>query len=356
MVFAIVAAELALLWHDRDWQGTLRTLATIVCVACVVWFALDLFYFVYANHYSDDVNWRGVNIKESGSSFLAGMAHTYNRISERVMASKVLPPVWWFLPGFIYRNVGLIGSAATALGTALLVREYLGGVVRGTPERRRVVTITLAFLAVLVVISLSFFQAARKLMPLYPALALAAVTGLERLAIWGASAVRRGGRQSRPVGLVLMGLSALTLLQAATFGPELLKSFHARRDVGYMREYLREHGITRVLVNPKDIAPLMAPIQSPIRGLERKWANSYEYIVLHRLFPGRGGERAGRTLDKICLRTPIVAFDNQVAVAMWWYEFPLKRSFMDPADPLTHRRALYKWRDVRPALQHSLIN
>ena len=349
--FALVAAEFALLWQDREWRGALRSLILIVCAASLVWLALDLFYFVYSNRYPDDHNWFGHNSKDRGSSFLQGMAHTQNRIASKVMATKVLPPVWWFLPGFVYRNVGVVGSIATGLGTLLLLREASGGA-GGSPERRRAVTITLASLAVLVFISLQSFQAARKLMPLYPALALAAVIGMERLAVSGAALVRRGGWPPRALA-VLPGLAVLVLGQAVSFGPDLSRVFHARRDVGYMREYLRERGITKVLVDPAIIAAPMAAVQTPIRGLESSWADTYDYIVLHRLFP-RGGVAAAQLLNKVRRRNPIVAFDNQVAVPMWWYEFPLKASFFDPADPLTHSRALYRWKHIAPFYQHRL--
>ncbi len=50
-----------------------------------------------------------------------------------------------------------------------------------------------------------------------------------------------------------------------------------------------------------------------------------------------------------CIRPvkPIVSFTNQVALPIFWYEFPLKKSFFDPDDPVLVSRSLYRWRDLK---------
>ena len=297
----------------------------------------------------------GRNILESGFSFLGGMAHTQDRIATRVMAHKLLPPVWWFLPGFVYRNIGIVGSAVSAIGAVWLGVLALRPRADTDVPTRRAHLIVFAWLAIAVLVSLQYFQAARKLMPLYPALASVAVMGFDRVGIWGVALVARlrqvSSSQTATVGI----LGVLLAAHAASFGPAAVRSFHARRDVGYMRAYLEQHGIERILVMPTTLEASMAPVQSRLQGLERKWANSHDYIVLHRLFPGPGGSRA-ELLDRIRKQKPVVAFENQAAVPMFWYEFPLNPDFMDPADPLTHHRALYRWRDVRPTLQRFLTN
>ena len=79
--------------------------------------------------------------------------------------------------------------------------------------------------------------------------------------------------------------------------------------------------------------------------------DSYEHIVLHRLHPASPRLRA--MMEDIRPIEPIVSFDNQVALPLFWYEFPLRTEQFDPEDPLTHRRSLYRWQDVREAILSS---
>ena len=138
------------------------------------------------------------------------------------------------------------------------------------------------------------------------------------------------------------------MLQLAVFYPVARQIFDARRDAGYMREYLADHGIKKVLVLATEVDSQLAREQENIRVISSQRADEYEYIVVYCMYPSFYTKKAMDSLRPI---KPVICFKNQESLRIIWYEFPQKKDFIDLDDELTNTRRLYRWRDVREILR-----
>jgi hypothetical protein len=349
LFFAFVGIEVALFFKRRQFTLGITQLALSLAGAALVWVALDIFYFYYSAKYPGERNFDGVVITVH-HSFLEGMVFTANGLSNRIAAFKLEDRSWWFLPGFFYRSFGPIGSLMALLGVGSIPFLMRG---KATPCKAPAVELLAAMVAILVVsalVSLEYFQNGRKLMPFYPVWCVFLGYGLFALGNWisalGERVRRRLQGPSRTVPGFFAGgaVVALIAVHFAVIGPALLNVYQCRRDAGYMRAYLAEHGIRRILVDSTNFDSQMAPEQRDIKYLTIADADEHEFIVLHRLYKK---DYSKTLMDELRPIEPIVSFRNQVATPLFWYEFPLKKDFMDFDDKLTNERSLYRWKDVR---------
>ncbi len=362
----VVAAELALLVFDRKFGATLLGLLIMLASAALVWFVLDAYYFTYSTRYPGEMNWLGQLIAHWPFSFLGGMATSIDVVVNQKTAWKLDGPHWWFIFGFTYRSVGVVGSALISLGViAMLVRAVRAMIGKQT-RAKRAMLIMLTCGVVQVAISMGSMQFGRKLMPFYPFQSVALLFGLATISGgllllakrafpgWGVlgqaaevhsllptAPVRNSNRAALLAAIIPVALIGLQLL---LFAPELKTVFRCRRDAGYMRLELARRGIDRVLVLRKAFLSPVADTQVAIGGLSIDEADTFDYIMLETLFPHVAGENLREALRRI---EPVVSYQNQLAIPLIWYEFPLKKSFVDFDDPLIHSRSLYRWEDVR---------
>jgi len=353
---AFVAIEGALLLFRRDLSRAVGSLVLCFAGATLVWFFIDLFYYFYVIKYPNETNFDDVLLREH-HSFLEGMVASTSNLSRKIAAFKLVGRQWWFLPGFYYRSFGPIASLLAVLGilsAPFLWRRKNGA--RIAVSRELLAMIGAVFLASILV-SLEYFQNARKLMPFFPVCCVFLGFGFNCLSSLIDALRRRVSSWSKPepgAGQAPLALSSFAfspsivfLVLAAhflSFGPALFHVYQCRRDAGYMRAFLAEHGIDRILVAPINVDSRMARDQVDIRTLTLSGADTYEYMVVHRLYKKDYSEAL---MAQMRNAVPIVSFQNQAATPLFWYEFPVTKKFMDYDDPLTNERSLYRWKDVR---------
>jgi hypothetical protein len=347
LFFAFVGIEAAIAVQKRAVREPAIALCICFAGASVIWFLIDLFFFVYAGKYPHDTNFMGQTIGEHGS-FLEGMVAANARVSSEISSYKLETAKWWFLPGFLFRCFGPIGAFLLAAGAASLPSLWR----RASPGAGRASRLALAIVGIITLISIAaspeYFQNARKLMAFYPAWCVLLGMGLFSMSSAAGSGISRvAGASGAPGRRSAYVVVALVCAHFAVFGPALARIYEQRRDAGYMREYLSAHGISRILTAPNAIDSQMAPVQVNVRTLTLSQADQFEYVVLNRLY---AQVYTRELMEKLRPIKPLVAFKNQIASPLLWYEFPLRKDFMDFGDRLTNERALYRWSDVRPAL------
>lgn len=349
LFFTFVVSELAIGVRERNLRSSLISLGLMFGTACAVWFAVDLYYYLYILKYPNETNWRGEGIR--GNSFLEGMVYSHERIQSHIALSKLESTKWWFLPGLLYRSLGIMGTLMMGVGTLYVVGEWRQTRRGGDSLRIRAWIILGAGLLVTIVTSLEYFQNARKLMVFYPfwcaLLGLGfrqSVAFLTWLPAWIGKREFQQPKQLPKDALLVVASLALIITHFALFYPAARDIFIARRDTGYMREYLVQHGITRVLVIPTLLDSPMAPVETNLKNLTMREADGFGYLVTNRLYPSTYTEEFMRQIRDV---RPIVSFRNQVSLPLFWYEFPLKKGFIDASDGLSSNRNLYRWKDVR---------
>ncbi len=363
LAFVFVALEVVLAIVQRTGIKSLTlNLWWIFSTSLLVWLLIDTYYYLMVWLHPSIKLFGGVSLSSSDYGFFSGMLYTSSRLIGEAAAHKLEYPVWWFMPGFLYRNFGLIGSALFYLGLmALLLKVTIA--LRHQSQTTWELTLLMATTTIVVsaIISLGYFQNARKLMVFYPAWCVAILLGLEFCvesfqfmmkkcsgAQLGYSCNARLSAISRsfviwgPIGIVLV-------LHGWTYWPYARDIHHARREVGYVREYLATHGINRLLVQSStpDFTMRFAPQQSILGKTAVKDLNSYKWVLFNRLYRGQSLDLM-RRLRNI---KPVAVFKTQNALPIIWYEFPLRKSFVDFDDPLTQNRSLYHWSEVREALE-----
>ena len=256
-------------------------------------------------------------------------------LDTKAMGYKIIDTYWWFLPGFLYRSLGVIGCGLLGAGLYRYFAQFRNLTWRTPSRQTRLFCALGAFLVALIVVASGYFQNARKLMPFFPVMAILICLGADQLCLLAKkiNVIREMPGQWS----VLVVCLALLLIQGITYGPTCYDVFVCRRDAGYMREYLEEHDIKKILTSPQYVAYPMAPDQVALCKANAESTEGYEYIVLHRLY---GGSHGKKIFDKLKDVKPVVSFPNQVALPLFWYEFPLKKEFMDQDDPLTTSRGL----------------
>lgn len=363
LLFALLACELVFALIDRDLNCLERLLpAVVICASAVsLWFAID-FYFYFTLTYFDVLLFDGTNLAAKNWSFLSGLIFAMNRLSTEAAAFKLEGTKWWFMFGFIYRNFGVVGSFMMLCGFFVLCGELSGAIRSGRVESRNLLIVILVTALVSVAISLGYFQNARKLMVFYPAWSVLLLLGfvqITRIAWWMMRCLWAGrlpgyGELKDMQGemqFVSPGLFAIAVLligvHFALFAPDARAIYHARRDVGYMREYLRANAIDRVLIHTNYIGftNAFAPVQKVLFTIPKEEADQFEYILVHKLYRGASGDLMGRLRGIV----PVASFPNQASLPIFWYEFPIRADYFDTRDPITNSRLLYRWRDVRNA-------
>ncbi len=381
LFFGILASEIFLSLYDKDFLPMVLNMIVIFSVATSIWFFIDLYYYIYTFRYPgefnltmDKMDWAYKKpqftplIVKNNYTFLSGMCWTFKRLSSHAMEWKITW-TWWFFFGFLYRSFGVIGSLLIGIGAFTLFIQNFKVSLRRDPIKKRAIVIILVLTSFMVIISFQFFQNARKLMPFYPALCVLLLFGFYQVIKLIISIANRYGFiktkdnaklfndnpnffTERPIiPLTIIAGSIILLAQFFSYYTSASQIFHFRRDAGYMREYLKSHNINKILVLSVYKDSQMAPIQTNIREITLEEADNYEFIVLHRLYHKRHKNLMEKIKSISGIMPPIVSFKNQVALPLFFYEFPLTKEVMDPADSLIHNRSLYRWKDVRPWLQ-----
>lgn len=352
LAFVFLAAEpaLALVQRAGAWVPAWN-LFRMFSAALAVWLAIDAYFYVATWAHPEIVSFDGGAPRARNHGFFSGMLHAGSRLATEAAAYKLEDQVWWFLPGFLYRNFGMIGTMLIFLGLADLARRIRGNFREfGNPKERGEFIAMIAVLVSLIV-SLGYFQNARKLMVFYPAWCIClaygfnlVVNGWRRTPREDADPIALRGAFVPSIGIAF----AILLLQALLYFPEARAVYEARRDFGYMKKYLENHAIRDLLVytrpadSPEDIMTI-APNQKVLDGLPAEEADKYQFVMVYRLY--RGTDSA--VMDKLRGITPVFSVKNQNALPLAWYEFPLKKGFADFDDPLTYTRSLYRWPEVR---------
>ena len=349
---SLAVSELVLGINDRQIRPAILSIVLLFAAACVVWFTLDILFALYIQKYPDEINWLGQHIK--GNSFISGMVYTSNRLYVHAAAEKLERTEWWFLGGFLYRNFGFTGLLLIAIGSVTVLQRLRRQLNEKDPMQTRAILILLVNVLVAVVISLSYFQNARKLMGFYPYWCVLLAIGLYTSSSTVARLIARSGATQPPSyspwPMVLISL-AIVLLHTVLYLPTARATFHARRDTGYMRTYLSRHYIGKILILPNVCDSQLAPTQKNLRELTLAEADQFQYIVLNRLYAGYHGVEF---LENIRRVAPVVSYPNQASLPLFWYEFPLKKDYMDFDDPLVCHRNLYRWSEVREYCRHLL--
>lgn len=368
LVFGIGAAEAALTFYQKEpWIRSARRFLPLLLPAFLVWLLLDAYRFAVLWAHPNEVLFNG----EPSSGFLFGILFTSYRILTEAAAHKLVDEVWWFLPGLLYRNFGPVALSLLVIGVVVLSRQVCV-LKRGrqlNAEDQRVVIIA-AMVVASAVVSLGYFQNARKLMVFYPAWCFGLVVGLDWLvnSRWagrgrsgsaqdseeGAGGVprkdtRRKWRNVTRGGWGMVVMAVILGGQWLSFSPAAIQTYEFRRDAGYMKEYLESHGIDSLLVYTKRPESVMAfaANQAVLDSVSLAEADGYRYVMIYRLYQGESAP----LMERLRGIQPVVSFKNQNALPIHWYEFPLRSSFCDFGDPLTHSRSLYLWSDVRGAFQ-----
>lgn len=358
--FGFAACELCLQCYDRHFKQAWVTFAIVLGTAALVWMAIDLYFYLFSAWYPEESNFEGKTFYRRPFGFLEGMLHTAGRLAGEVAAFKLETTKWWFLAGLLYRDLGPVGLLLIAIGMGASILELKRLSFSANQQRARSLLIIHVLALVCLLVSLGYFQNARKLMPFFPAWAAFLALGLATVSVSFAAAIEKAIRGRGDAGLkataryggALLAYAAVISAQALTFYPEVEKAYRYIRDTGYMRRYLAEHSIKEVMVLPYVQESTLAPAQVAIQTLSVSEADRYEYIVLNRLYKNLHGEALVKCIRPI---TPIVAFTNQAALPIFWYEFPLKKSFLDPDDSVVVSRSLYRWRDLKnECLSHFL--
>ncbi len=353
--FGLLVAELALLTIDRKPREMLLSLFIIFSTAAVVWLVIDLYYF-YAIQIFHSVKSPINNkfIAEEGYSFLRRMMWCSMRLSNEAMADKLEPSHWWFIFGFWWRNFGAVGTFLLLLGFCRATSMVLPMRNR-QPEaltEQRFILIILSLTILSVLISLDFFQNARKLMPFFPAWAVLITLGCATLHRVISSKLQPLDRPfisgtTRSILTTLLTACAIIVTHGLTYGEDACAIFSARREAGYMREYMAKQGIKKVLVFESFKDSPMVSRQRRLTRVTPEEADKYRYVVFNqRLFKFRD-IKGLRLLD--CLREiePLAVFPNQASLHLFWYEFPVKKTRFNFDDPMITSRRLYRWQDVR---------
>lgn len=362
LLFALLACELVFAVIDR--RHSLRALASaaVICASAVsIWFAIDFYFYLTLTHF-DVILFDGTTLATKNWSFLSGLIFAMNRLSTEAAAFKLEGTKWWFLFGFLWRNFGLVGSFMMLCGFFVLCGQLTGAIRSGRVESRNSLLVILVTALVSIAVSLGYFQNARKLMVFYPVWCVLLMIGfvqITRIAWWMMQCLRAGrlpgyGELKNMHGntqFVSPGLFAVAVLllgvHFALFAPDIYHIYQARRDVGYMREYLRAHAIDRVLIytNYEGYTNSFAPLQKVLFRIPKEEADQFEYVLVHKLYRHAHGDLM-RRLSGIA---PVASFPNQASLPIFWYEFPIRADYFDSRDPITHSRLLYRWRDVRNA-------
>lgn len=352
LLFALLICELIFALIDRrQISKTLVSSAVICASAASIWFAVDLYYYLALPVYPGVKLFDGTVLAEAHYSFLAGLVHSMTRLSTHAAQYKLEDTQWWFWFGFIYRNFGLLGSCLVLGGFIALCRQLVVAFKSAHYEFRNAAIIVLVTTLVSFVISLGYFQNARKLMVFYPAwcvlllLGFILITSLIYRLLLPVAEHEGAAQWGRPKVIVVAVL--LLVLHFTLFASDAKSIYQARRDVGYMREYLAEHGIDRVLVygSYREFTNAFAPEQKVLFEIPKEQADQFDYVLVHKLIRGQSND----LMKRLRGITPVATFPNQASLPLFWYEFPLKPEFFDPQDPLSSSRLLYRWRDVREA-------
>lgn len=358
LLFAFLACEFVFTAiSPRHSLRALSSVAVIFASSVAVWFAIDFYFYLMLAHY-DVVLFDGTNLAAKNWSFLSGLIFSMTRLSAEAAAWKLEETKWWFIFGFLYRNFGLVGSFLMACGFLTLPWQLINAIRSDNLENRNLFIIIFVTTLMSMVVSLEYFQNARKLMVFYPAWCVLLLLGfslITRIIWWAIQCCRTrlliGYSEFKNMQIASPGLFAVAVLliglHFVLFAPDTRAIYRARRDVGYMREYLKKHRIDRVLIytNCEDFTNSFAPIQKVPFRIPRAEADQFEYVLVHKLYRDAHGDLM-RRLRNI---TPVVSFPNQASLPIFWYEFPVKSKFADFNDPLTHSRLLYRWRDVKSA-------
>jgi hypothetical protein len=330
----LAVAEIVLLVRDRRVLRTLGAGLLMVAGAMSVWISIDAWFLLRLADFPNVIHWFGMPITEE-FSFFNGLAHTLNRLHTRAMDFKLAPTTWSFLPGFWLRDISFVGVVLLTLGTfnALRPRE-----IAFVDAHWRARVFVLTGLVCSIIISLQFFQSARKLMPFAPA--WTALIGLGFL--WVNDKLQHFNVRSRFRAGALAGV--LLVAHVIIFGSEGRTIYDARRDIGKMRAYLAQKNIDAVLIlTVTGDDGVIGKRQANLWTTPRKDRSSFDYLLVNRLLP----ELYDKQFIK-CMRRlrPVVSYPNQAGLELFWYEFPLKREYLDQRDPLVTNRSLYRWQEV----------
>lgn len=351
-LFGFAACELCLQYYDRHFKQVWVTFGIVLGTAALVWAAIDLYFYLFSAWYPEEANFQGKIFYGGPFGFHEGMIHTVGRLAGEMEAFKLETPKWWFMVGLLYRDLGPVGLVLIATGMGASILELRRQSFSGNQPRARSLLIIHVLALVSLMVSLGYYQAARKLMPFFPAWAVFLALGLATVSMSFAAAIEKAVQARGDAGLkaaaryggAFVAYGAVISAQALTFYPEVEKAFRYIRDTGYMRRYLAEHSIKEVMVLPYVQESALAPGQVAIQTLSVSEADRYEYIVLNRLYKNLHGEALVNCIRPV---KPIVSFTNQAALPIFWYEFPLKKSFFDPDDSVLVSRSLYRWRDLK---------
>jgi hypothetical protein len=320
--------------------------------ATLGWFSIDLYYYLMAFRFPE---LRSPLLPQpyltGGFSFLEGMAYTFQRISNQLMADKLVTQVWWFLPGFLWRNFGIVGTAFFAIGLLAGLIRPLWSVTPMSPIRGRFVTAAIVMTLVSAYVSLGFFQSARKLVIFLPAWAILIGLGVEVVTTAIGAALTRLGAKWPTLGpspntAALIAAVAILAVHGLTQASPALAVMESRHAPGLMRAELASRGITSVMEHSAVADTNMAPNQVDINDLTLDEARKWKYLVTnHRMyiFTNPKGIALRECMAQV---KPLASFPNQASTPMFWYEFPVRLDRFDTMDPVVSRRNLYLWADL----------
>ena len=356
LIVALVLSEslLLLLDHSR-WKQNFNAFVTIGIWALAVPLAIDIYFYLLVYLHPHERDWQGLLIAEKPYSFIKGLLRTLRNIVEQRMVSKLADHDVWFLFGFIKTSFGWLGSLLMLAGVGAAGWQLRVHWRNRDVQKVRLLLILTGTCVTTLLLSLQFFQNARKLAVFYPALTILMALGIAAL-----SQIANRWVSTKHTAAMSAGLAfAIALADLVFRRPAAQEVWEARRDTGFMREYLASADIQQVLTFPQRVASSMAPDQLAATRriatgrLTVSQVENVEYDVLHRLIQATHGHSL---IDCISAFTPEAQFPNQVALPIFYYEFPLDKEFMDFDHPLTRSRSLFRWQPLQAACLQEFID